>query len=282
MGTIQSSVLGDRARLHGHEPELPPFPDRSEALALIRTAVERGVTFFDTAQVYGPFTNEELVGEALAPVGGRSSSRRSSASTWRAGTAGSTAARRRSGGASRIATRLRRHHRPALPASGRPGGSDRRGRRCGQGLIEEGKVKHFGLSKPASRRSAGRMRCSRSPRSRASTRSGGVSPRSDPAALEELGIGFVPSARSARASSPARSTGTRRSTAATSATRFRVSTSRRGRRTRHSSSCFAGSPSARARRGAGRARLAPGREALDRADPGHDEAPSPRGEHRRG
>ena len=46
----------------------PPFPDRQEMIALIRTAVERGVTFFDTAQVYGPFTNEELVGEALEPV----------------------------------------------------------------------------------------------------------------------------------------------------------------------------------------------------------------------
>lgn len=45
-----------------------PFPDKQEMIALIRTAVERGVTFFDTAEVYGPFTNEELVGEALAPV----------------------------------------------------------------------------------------------------------------------------------------------------------------------------------------------------------------------
>jgi len=44
-----------------------PAPDRKEMIALIRKAVERGVTFFDTAQVYGPFTNEELVGEALAP-----------------------------------------------------------------------------------------------------------------------------------------------------------------------------------------------------------------------
>ena len=42
--------------------------DRQEMISLIRTAVERGLTFFDTAQVYGPFTNEELVGEALAPV----------------------------------------------------------------------------------------------------------------------------------------------------------------------------------------------------------------------
>jgi aryl-alcohol dehydrogenase-like predicted oxidoreductase len=44
-----------------------PATDRQQAIKLIRAAVERGVTFFDTAQVYGPFTNEELVGEALAP-----------------------------------------------------------------------------------------------------------------------------------------------------------------------------------------------------------------------
>jgi len=43
-------------------------PDRNEMVRLIRGAVERGVTFFDTAEVYGPFTNEELVGEALQPV----------------------------------------------------------------------------------------------------------------------------------------------------------------------------------------------------------------------
>jgi len=44
-----------------------PASDRKEMISLIRTAVERGVTFFDTAEAYGPFTNEELVGEALAP-----------------------------------------------------------------------------------------------------------------------------------------------------------------------------------------------------------------------
>ena len=43
------------------------IPDKKEMIALIRKAVESGVTFFDTAQIYGPFTNEELVGEALAP-----------------------------------------------------------------------------------------------------------------------------------------------------------------------------------------------------------------------
>jgi len=45
-----------------------PVPDRQEMIGLIRKAVERGVTFFDTAEIYGPFVNEELVGEALAPV----------------------------------------------------------------------------------------------------------------------------------------------------------------------------------------------------------------------
>jgi aryl-alcohol dehydrogenase-like predicted oxidoreductase len=43
-------------------------PDRQEMISLLRAAVERGITFFDTAQVYGPFANEELVGEGLEPV----------------------------------------------------------------------------------------------------------------------------------------------------------------------------------------------------------------------
>jgi aryl-alcohol dehydrogenase-like predicted oxidoreductase len=52
----------------GLSQSFPPIPPKEEGIALIRAAVERGVTFFDTAQVYGPFTNEELVGEALEPV----------------------------------------------------------------------------------------------------------------------------------------------------------------------------------------------------------------------
>ena len=48
-----------------------PPANKSEMISLIRTAVERGVTFFDTAEVYGPFNNEELVGEALAPFKGK-------------------------------------------------------------------------------------------------------------------------------------------------------------------------------------------------------------------
>ncbi len=46
-------------------------PDRREMISLIRAAVDRGVTFFDTAEIYGPYANEELVGEALAPSKGQ-------------------------------------------------------------------------------------------------------------------------------------------------------------------------------------------------------------------
>src|ERR687885_249848 len=48
-----------------------PPKDKQEMISLLRAAVERGVTFFDTAEVYGPLTNEELVGEALAPFRGQ-------------------------------------------------------------------------------------------------------------------------------------------------------------------------------------------------------------------
>src|SRR5512136_620848 len=51
----------------GMSRSFEPIPDRQEMIALIRTAVERGVTFFDTAEVYGAFANEKLVGEALEP-----------------------------------------------------------------------------------------------------------------------------------------------------------------------------------------------------------------------
>ena len=55
----------------GMSQSYPPFPDRRDMIALIRSAVERGVTLFDTAEVYGPFVNEELVGEALEPFRGQ-------------------------------------------------------------------------------------------------------------------------------------------------------------------------------------------------------------------
>jgi aryl-alcohol dehydrogenase-like predicted oxidoreductase len=64
--TLEVSAIG--LGCMGMSQSYPPFPERREMISLIRTAVERGVNFFDTAQVYGPFTNEELVGEALQPV----------------------------------------------------------------------------------------------------------------------------------------------------------------------------------------------------------------------
>ena len=48
-----------------------PPKDKQEMISLIHAAIERGITFFDTAEVYGPFINEELVGEALAPYRGK-------------------------------------------------------------------------------------------------------------------------------------------------------------------------------------------------------------------
>ena len=62
---LQVSALGFGCM--GISSGLGPAADRQDGIAVIRAAVERGVTFFDTAEVYGPFANEELVGEALAP-----------------------------------------------------------------------------------------------------------------------------------------------------------------------------------------------------------------------
>ena len=58
-----------------------PPADRDQGIQIIRAAYEKGVTFFDTAEVYGPYTNEELVGEALAPFRDKVASQASSAST---------------------------------------------------------------------------------------------------------------------------------------------------------------------------------------------------------
>jgi aryl-alcohol dehydrogenase-like predicted oxidoreductase len=67
--TLEVSALG--LGCMGMSYGYGPASDKQEMIALIRSAVERGVTFFDTAEVYGPFTNEELVGEALAPSKGQ-------------------------------------------------------------------------------------------------------------------------------------------------------------------------------------------------------------------
>src|SRR5918995_6337359 len=67
IGDLQVSAIGFGCM--GMSQSYGPNPgDRQQMIALLRAAVDRGVTFFDTAEVYGPFVNEELVGEALAPV----------------------------------------------------------------------------------------------------------------------------------------------------------------------------------------------------------------------
>ncbi|NTF43836.1 aldo/keto reductase [Rhizobium rhizogenes] len=65
---LEVSALSLGAMGYGKARELP---DRAEMISLIRTTVERGMDFFDTAEVYGPFTNEEMVGEALEPLRGQ-------------------------------------------------------------------------------------------------------------------------------------------------------------------------------------------------------------------
>jgi aryl-alcohol dehydrogenase-like predicted oxidoreductase len=69
LGDLEVSAIGFGCMGLSHG--LGPAADRSDGIAVIRAAVERGVTLFDTAEIYGPFVNEELVGEALAPFRGR-------------------------------------------------------------------------------------------------------------------------------------------------------------------------------------------------------------------
>jgi aryl-alcohol dehydrogenase-like predicted oxidoreductase len=126
-----------------------PPADKQEMISLIRSAVERGVTFFDTAEAYGPFTNEELVGEALVPVRDQVVIATKFGFTFEAG--------KQSGLDSRPAhikkvaeASLKRlkvdaidlfyQHRvdPNVPIEDVAGAV--------KGLIQEGKVKHFGLS----------------------------------------------------------------------------------------------------------------------------------------
>ena len=65
-GTLEVSALG--LGCMGFSQSFGPAPDRDASIAFLRTAVDRGVTLFDTAEVYGPYANEDLVGEALEPV----------------------------------------------------------------------------------------------------------------------------------------------------------------------------------------------------------------------
>ena len=160
-----------------------PYPDRAEMIALLRSAVDRGVTFFDTAEVYGPFNNEELVGEALEPFRGQvviatKFGFRPDSADDRPMDRPRQPARAHPGGRRGLAAAAAgRGDRPLLPASRRPGRADR-----GRGRRREGPDR--GGQGPALRPvrgrrrgpSAGRMPSSRSRPSRASTRCGPESP----------------------------------------------------------------------------------------------------------
>ncbi len=74
---MKKRILGNKLEISalglgcmGMTHAFPPFPEKKDMIALIRSAVERGITLFDTAEAYGPYNNEELVGEALEPFKG--------------------------------------------------------------------------------------------------------------------------------------------------------------------------------------------------------------------
>jgi aryl-alcohol dehydrogenase-like predicted oxidoreductase len=130
-----------------------PPPDRQEMISLIRSAVERGITFFDTAEVYGPFVNEELVGEALSPFRGQVVIATKFGFKLEPGAAKRTGLDSRPEHVKQVAEdslkRLRvdaidlfYQHRvdPDVPIEDVAGAV--------KDLIREGKVKHFGLSEP--------------------------------------------------------------------------------------------------------------------------------------
>jgi aryl-alcohol dehydrogenase-like predicted oxidoreductase len=176
-----------------------PIPDRNEMLNLVRAAVERGVTFFDTAEVYGPFANEELVGEALEPFRGRVVI--ATKFGWAPGADGETRWSRLNSRPEHI-TRvvegsLRRlrvdaidlyyQHRvdPDVPIEDVAGAV--------KDLIQAGKVKHFGLSEaaPATVRRAHAVQPVTAVQSEYSLWYREPEKEVLPT-LEELGIGFVP------------------------------------------------------------------------------------------
>src|SRR5580698_2673921 len=177
-----------------------PPKDKQEMTALLRAAVERGITFFDTAEVYGPFTNEELVGEALAPFRGKVVIATKfgfdlSGSDNRPGAAGVNSQPEHikkavEGSLKRLkvdSIDLFYQHRvdPNVPIEDVAGAV--------KDLIKEGKVKHFGLSEAGARtiRRAHAVQPLAALQSEYSLWTRDAETEVLPT-LEELGIGFVP------------------------------------------------------------------------------------------
>ena len=217
-----------------------PVTDQRDAVALIRAAVERRVTFFDTAQVYGPFVNEEVVGAALAPFRdrvviatkfgfqfdeqGKETGLDSRPEQFRRVTDGSL----RRLGVDAIDLYYQHRVDPNVPIEEVAG--------TVRDLIAEGKVKYFGLSEAGVRtiRRAHAVQPVTALQSEYSLWWRQPEEEILPT-LKNWGSGSCRSRRWARASSRARSTRPRRSRAPTSATRCRASVPRTGERTRPSS-----------------------------------------------
>jgi aryl-alcohol dehydrogenase-like predicted oxidoreductase len=176
-----------------------PPADRQEMISLLRIAVERGVTFFDTAEVYGPFTNEELVGEALSPLRGQVviatkfgwEPNPRDGGKWTALNSRPEHIKQvAEGSLKRLkvdAIDLFYQHRidPDVPIEDVAGAVKE--------LIQEGKVKHFGLSKQACKRSVAPTPSSRVTAVQSEYSLWWRRPEDEVLpTLEELGIGSVP------------------------------------------------------------------------------------------
>jgi aryl-alcohol dehydrogenase-like predicted oxidoreductase len=263
----------------------PPPGDRQEMISLLRSAVERGVTFFDTAEVSGPLVNEELVGDALSPFGGQVVI--ATKFGFQFDTDG-----RQVGLSSRpdhikqaADASLKRlkvevidlfyQHRvdPDVPIEEAAGAV--------KDLIQQGKVRHFGMSEAVAEtiRRAHAVQPVTAVQSEYSLwwrrPEAEVLPM-----VEELGIGFVPYSPLGRATSPERSTRTQPSIAPTSGPRSPVHP--RGSKRQPGPGRAAWQhrrPQAR-HPGPDRTRVAARPTALDRADPWHAPAGAPGGEHR--
>jgi aryl-alcohol dehydrogenase-like predicted oxidoreductase len=197
LGNLEVSALG--LGCMGMSSAYGPPADKGEMIALMRTAIERGITFFDTAEAYGPFANEELVGEALAPL------RNQVVIATKFGFDIDPTTGARTGGLNSRPEHIKQvaeaslkrlktdvidlfyQHRvdPNVPIEDVAGAV--------KDLIQEGKVKHFGLSEAAAKT----IRRAHAVQSVTAVQSEYSLWTRDPEAeilptLEELGIGFVP------------------------------------------------------------------------------------------
>jgi aryl-alcohol dehydrogenase-like predicted oxidoreductase len=214
--------------------------EKKDGIALIRSAVEKGVTLFDTAEIYGPFTNEELVGEALAPFRDKVVIATKFGFKFENGKQAGLDSRpahiREVAEASlkRLRTDvidLFYQHRvdDTVPIEDVAGAV--------KDLIKEGKVKHFGLSEAGVKttRRAHAVQAVTALQSEYSLFWREPEENGIISTLEELGIGFVPFSPPARVSSPAKSTKLPNSTAPISATSCHASRKRTARQIKLSS-----------------------------------------------